>query len=40
MTKQYSREESIDEIVQSLREKHGEDYSGPQYHMYMSTNET
>ena len=33
-SKQPAREESIDEIVQTLREKHGEDYSVPQYRMW------
>ena len=32
--KRSAREESIDEIVTSLREKHGEDYSVPQYQMW------
>ena len=34
LPKQTPREESIDQIVQSLREIHGEDYSGPQYQMW------
>ena len=33
-SKRSAREESIDEIVQTLREKHGEDYSVPQYRMW------
>ena len=30
-SKRCTREESIDQIVQTLREKHEEDYSAPQY---------
>ena len=33
-SKRSAREESIDEIVETLREKHGESFSGPQYRMW------
>lgn len=33
-SKRSAREETIDNIVQTLRKKHGEDYSAPQYRMW------
>ena len=33
-SKRSTREESIDQIVESLRDKHGENFSGPQYRMW------
>ena len=33
-SKRSAREDSIDQIVQTLRKKHGEDYNAPQYRMW------